>query len=185
MTDGTLDDRYFTWLYSQVGVVRNRNPHRSHWKLCKTLYTVPFDWSVPNDDNRMEDGCELRWEFFGVEGITDADPSWMGMQCSMLEMLVGLSRRAAFESSGTAGDWFWKFLQNLDLKGYTDDIYTPQIERKVRHTLDRVIYRKYAYDGGGGLFPLHNPWMDQRKVELWYQLNAYLMEGKYLEVGGP
>lgn len=180
---GTLDDRYFEWLYHKIGAVRNRNPSRSHWRLAKQLYTTPFEWTVPNDDNRMEDGCDLRYEFLDEEDIHDADPAWMGLQCSMLEMLIGLAERASFESYGAPGDWFWKLLQNVDLKGYTDAVYSTAIEREVGRTLERINHRKYNADGTGGLFPLSNPNEDQRQVELWYQLSAYLLEGGYLDHG--
>lgn len=183
MTDGTLDDRYFEWLYEQVASIRNRNPSRSHWKLLKQLYSTPFEWTVPNDDNRVEDGCELRWEFLGENHIEDADPVWVGLQCSVLEMLIGLARRAAFETPGAVDEWFWKFMQNLDLRGYTDAIYNQRIAREVNDRLERVIFRTYSYNGTGGLFPLSNPRRDQRRVELWYQLSAYLLEGDYIDHG--
>jgi hypothetical protein len=31
-------------------------------------------------------------------------------------------------------------------------------------------------DGSGGLFPLKNPQQNQRTTEIWYQMNAWLME---------
>jgi hypothetical protein len=39
-----------------------------------------------------------------------------------------------------------------------------------------VIHRYYQPNGHGGFFPLENPQDDQRHVELWYQLNEYVME---------
>lgn len=36
--------------------------------------------------------------------------------------------------------------------------------------------RYYKSDGFGGLFPLSNPMGDQRYVEVWYQMMAYLAE---------
>lgn len=182
MSNGTLDDRYLEWLYLQIGAVRNRNPRRSFWHLAKQLYITPFEWSVPNDDNRCEDGTDLRWEFLDGEHI-DADPSWMGLQCSVLEMMIALARRASFEAKGTPGDWFWLFAQNLQIRGYNDSIYSTAIEREVTETLQRFINRKYDYDGRGGLFPLRNPRQDQTRVELWYQMSAYMLEGDYIDHG--
>jgi len=45
-----LDELYFTWLYSQVGSVRTRNPARTYWSLLRYLYTKEFVWIIPNDD---------------------------------------------------------------------------------------------------------------------------------------
>jgi len=39
-----------------------------------------------------------------------------------------------------------------------------------------LIWRDYHADGRGGFFPLTNPDTDQTKVEIWYQMNAYVTE---------
>lgn len=173
---GTVDDRYFEWLYSQIGSVRSRNPARSYWKLAKKLYITEFVWLVANDDNRVEDGKELRLEFVNEQGSDGINPTWMDLGCSMLEMLIALSRRVAFLADKEPGDWFWIFIQNLDLDSYNDTRFTPHREQIVEEVLERFIYRNYFPDGIGGLFPMDNPTEDQRKVELWHQLSAYLLE---------
>lgn len=177
---GTIDDRYFEWLYSLIGAVRNRNPARSYWGLTRQLYVKEFVWIVPNDDNRVEDGKDLRREFIEQNGLDpdQIDPTWMNLGCSMLEMLIALGRRASFESEGkTSGDWFWMMINNLDLRRFNDERYDDEGAQIIDETLDCVIYRNYSYDGSGGLFPLKDPIIDQRKVELWYQLAEYLLEG--------
>lgn len=98
----------------------------------------------------------------------------------MLEMLIGLSRRVAFESDRAPGEWFWRLMNNLEFDHITDDIYEISIEEAVDATLDRVIYRHYEPSGQGGLFPLTHAQHDQRTVEVWYQLQAYLLEGTYV-----
>ena len=172
----TLDDRYFEWLYGQVAAVRNRNPARSHWKLTRQLYVKEFVWLVPNDDNRVEDGKELRYEFLNAQGIDEIDQEWLNLGCSMFEMLLALARRASFESDEASVEWFWRFIVNMGLYSYTDKIYSSEIAKKVDDALENVIFRNYAPDGTGGLFPLTRPIKDQRKVELWYQLSAFLLE---------
>lgn len=181
MSDGTLDDRYLEWLYEKVGAVRNANPRRSYWKLLRQLYSFPFDWSVPNDDNRSEDGMDLRFEFLDDSGQYEVSPTWMGLQCSVLEMLIGLSRRVCFESFGTPGDWFWHLLQNIELKNYNDAVYSAAIEREVETCVTQLVDRQYDANGVGGLFPLMHPAFDQREVELCDQMSAYLIEGNYLD----
>jgi len=180
---GTLDDAYFEWLYSQVAPLKNRNPERSYWKLLRKLYTTEFYWFVPNDDNRLEDGKELRLEFLSSSRRHFADPYglWRDLECSMLEMLIALARMAEFESSRSSIEWFWRFLHNLELDKYSDLIYEISIEEEVEEVCDRVCSRRYSYDGEGGLFPLQHATCDQREVELWYQLSSYLLEGHYVD----
>lgn len=182
--NGTLDDRYLEWLYKQIGgSLRNRNPSRSHWKLAKQLYTKKFLWFVPNDDNRAIDGMELRFEFLDESGLDTGDSLWLMLECSMLEMLIGLSRRVAYQSYGSPDEWFWTMMGNIDVRKYTDDRYNRIVELEVNEALDIVIERTYEEDGTGGLFPLLNAQRDQTKIELWYQASAYLLEGSFVENG--
>ncbi|QCG77548.1 hypothetical protein SEA_DIZZYRUDY_52 [Microbacterium phage DizzyRudy] len=184
---GTLDDAYFEWLYSQIGPLKNRNPARNFWHLCRQLYTTEFIWFVPNDDNRVEDGKELRFEFLRSTRypLTDPHGLFMGLGCSMFEMLVALSRLAAFESGRDHVEWFWRFMHNLELDQYTDEIYSrgvgDGIAEGVEETLERLNQRTYSRNGKGGLFPLRRARQDQREVELWYQMSSYLHEGHYVE----
>lgn len=175
--NGTIDDRYFEWLYSHVASVRNRNPERSYWDLTRTLYTTEFVWFVPNDDNRIMDGLALRQEFVDQYGIDDIDrQDWLTMGCSFLEMLIALARRASYEAVGASSDWFWAMMKNLELINYTDAIFEVSIFEAVKEALERINQRTYGADGDGGLFPLRHPREDQRWVEIRYQLAAYLLE---------
>ena len=143
----------------------------------RQLYVKEFVWLIPNDDNRAEDGKELRYEFINEQGIDEVDQAWLDLGCSVLEMMIALARRAAFESDDEVVEWFWRFIFNLGLNNHTDIAYKSATEREVDNVLDTVIFRTYDADGLGGLFPLTHPRQDQRKVELWYQLAAYLSEG--------
>lgn len=169
-----LDELYLTWLYRQIGDVEIANPSRTYWNLAKKLFTTEFTWTVPNDDNRLEDGRDLRYEFRDDCNLQNVDPQWFGLGCSMLEMLVALARRLAFQTDGEARAWFWHLIENLDLQGCTDR--RPFPEHHVEEVLNRVIHRTYESDGHGGLFPLRRSRDDQRRIELWYQLNAYILE---------
>lgn len=170
-----LDELYLEWLYSQVSPVKNRNPARTYWSLLRQLYKTEFVWLIPNDDNRVEDGRDLRYEFVDQHDLDDVDPFWMNLGCSMLEMLIGLSRRLSFEAEGEARVWFWHLIETLGLL-YNDKEFSPRHEKEVYRKLEDVIWRNYASDGRGGLFPLSNPTQDQREVEIWYQLCSYLVE---------
>src|SRR5690606_12696463 len=175
--DRTLDARYLDWLYKYIGDSQTRNPERSHFLLAVELFQKEFVWFVPNDDNRVEDGRILREEFFD-EMAAGRDRDWLEQECSMLEMLVALSRRCAFETNEEPIDWFWVLMDNLGLREYNDEEYNQNDDFKldVDIILDRVIQRTYDADGRGGLFPLRNPTRDQREVEIWYQMAAYILE---------
>lgn len=171
-----LDEQYFTWLYSQVGSVKLRNRSRTHWSLARQMHRKEFIWLIPNDDNRVEDGKDLRYEFLEACEIYETDPDWLGLGCSMLEMMIALSRRLSFEADGEPRVWFWHLIEMLDLEQYNDRNFDRLAEQRVDEALDQVIWRTYSPNGRGGLFPLNHATRDQREVELWYQLNAYLLE---------
>lgn len=137
-----------------------------------------FVWGVPNDDNRTEDGKDLRPEFLSTHDA-ECSNAWISQACSMLEMLIALSRRLEFESSQDTYHWFWTLLENLNLRVYTDSMYDDEVEMIVDKTLISVIDRRYRSNGVGGLFPLKRPKADQRKTEIWYQMSAYLLENDY------
>lgn len=172
--EAPLDELYLRWLYSQVGSVKTRIRARTFWGLFRQLYSTEFVWWVPNDDNRAMDGIRLRLEFMEDHDIESVDENWLGLGCSFLEMLIALSRRLAFEGGGEPLEWFWVLIRNLEMIDYTDaqENSADEISEKV----NRVIWRLYKRNGIGGLFPLRSSKQDQTEVEIWYQLNAYLLE---------
>lgn len=133
------------------------------------MYTKEFVWLIPNDDNRAKDGKDLRTEFLESTGLECQDSNWLRLGCSVLEMFVALSRRLAFETDGESSRWFWQLVDNVGLT-------LSFSKRRIDERLDELIWRNYQPDGTGGLFPLRHPHADQRQVEIWYQLNAYLLE---------
>lgn len=175
-----LDERYFKWLCNLVSPGKYKSPSRAHWKLLRQMFTKEYVWLIANDDNRLADGLDLRHEFTEAEGIQDPSELWLGLGCSFLEMVIALSRRFAFEAEGLPQEKFWIMMRNLNLIEYTDRLYLPRHEETTRvvvdEILDRVIWRSYSRDGKGGLFPLRQAAEDQRSVELWYQLSAYVLE---------
>lgn len=176
----TLDE-YFEWLCDLVDIVQ---PHISYNQLGMTLHDKPFYWTVPNDDNRAFEGIGLREKFCeenNIEYVLDYFPE----QASMLELLIALAYRceaimADMNESISMVEWFWKMLSHVGLDRFTD-VPNPGVweDYEVERTLDRIIDRRYMYDGRGGLFPLEHPNKDQRKVELWYQMSSYLLENYY------
>lgn len=169
-----LDQEYLEWLYSQVADPTERDPHLTYWILLGHLFTQEFEWRVPNDDNRLEDGKDLRREFIASKELENVPQDWVELCCSVLELMVGLARRLAFEADGEPYFWFWRMMENIRLHRYCD---SWRLETDlINHILKRLMQRTYKANGQGGFFPLKSPNKDQRKVELWYQLGAYVLE---------
>lgn len=167
-----LDDRYLEWLYSLVG---RQARGVDHWHLMKQLNSREFVYlpETPSDENRWEDGVALRRKFMVRHRDICVDKGWLEMGCTVLEMLIGLSERLSFELDGSIGEWFWRLIDNLDLTGYHDGQWDGRV---IDQTIERLIWRQYSYDGTGGLFPLQRPHQDQRRVELWFQMESYMLE---------
>jgi hypothetical protein len=165
MMMNSIGERYFEWLVSQINVTRSSKQFTG---IFRWMYHREFVWLVPNDDNRIGDAIDLRKEFWENRTIPQNG-------VSILEVIVALSRRAAFVGGGEAPDWAWIFIKNLGLNKFHDPL-TYRKDHKIEEILETFVYRLYAPDGVGGLFPLLNPPLDQTKVELWYQMHAYINE---------
>lgn len=176
-----LDELYFTWLYRQVGSTRAKDPNKTYWSVLRQLFTTEFVWFVPNDDNRVEDGRDLRNEFLFSSKIYEVDPDWLNQGCSFLEMMIALSRRVAFQMEGKSVRWFWHLMKNLGIDNVVDSLYDEKVAEHIQENLERVVWRTYDYSGFGGIFPLEEPEEDQCDVEIWYQAQAYLMELEHLK----
>jgi len=174
-----LDELYLSWLYEQVAVPEFHDRDLTYWKLLKILYQKPFEWDVvKNDENRASDGIALRGQFILRKQIEEADPNWLEMDCSMLELMVGIAKRLEFEVGyGGAHYWFWVMMDNIGLIGFSDEKrFTKRQVARIESILDDVIERNYEPNGVGGLFPLKHSRYDQRKRELWYQMNDFILE---------
>lgn len=176
MPNASLDERYLNWLYGQVASVKTRHRHRTFWSLFRQLHETIFVAIVSHDENRIGDCRDLRYEYLAAAEDEEGDPDWTRSPSSMLELLIVLSRALAFEMDDKVETWFWHLIDVLELEQFNDRAYNQAAQEEISQTLDRVIWRTYGADGHGGLFPLRKADRDQRDVELWYQLNAYLLE---------
>lgn len=176
-TDEVKTD-YFHWLTELVGV---EFEEFGFWLLLKQLHKRKFYWSVPNDDNRADDGLMLRTTYIN-------DTYYMRYKyhldgdCTVLEMLVALAIRINDimfepEEGDNIGKWFWEMMDNIGLSIYTDEDW---VDLDSTFTIDKCLTefldRQYLRNGSRGLFPLKNAKKDQREVEIWYQMHAYLQE---------
>lgn len=179
-----LVNDYYHWLCEFVDI---NNSKRSYFLLMQTLHNKPFFWTVPNDDNRADDGIMLRTRFVKDMGYDDYAVKMLERPCSMLEMLIALAQRMDtimdnLDNVDRTNKWFWEILGNIGLDQFTDEKYFDMGgELKIVNILNDVLERKYKKNGQGGLFPLKKPTKDQRKIEIWYQMSAYILENYYFD----
>lgn len=164
-----IDYDYFEWLVSQVDI---RTDH-SYIYVFERMHNLEFVWTVPNDDNRVQDAIDLRLEFL------DYASGHLNLAgATLLEILISLSRRCAFTAGGPEYLWAWRLLKNLGLTKIFDPVSADEAQR-VEDILYALVWRTYEPNGKGGFFPLKYPKEDQTKVEIWYQLNAYVIEATH------
>lgn len=172
--DEPIEDVYFNWLYSKVASVDVPTPSLTYLTLLRDLHATEFVWIVTGDDNRAQDGLDVRKQFL-EQARLNYDPAWMSIGCSVLEMLIAFSKKADFQVDFGEREWFWIFLSNLNLSDL-NDAAQDNITEIVIEVMDQFLWRTYRRNGDGGMFPLKRTSNDQRKVELWYQFCEYLVD---------
>jgi hypothetical protein len=171
--------QYFNWLYDRVCLERDVESAISYTLVCDRMHGITFKALVPHDENRIADGAELRNDFLiETEGFQLDQIDVMYPTASVFEVLVGLAKRADFMVDMSEMMWFTKFLMNLKLDRYTDEYCLTKPTWRVSRILTTFNERTYGADGRGGIFPLRRPLNDQRRVELWYQMGAYMTENR-------
>lgn len=179
MVHDRIVNEYFEWLIDYVGESRYARGV-SYTSLLARLHYIPFTYSIAKDQNRAEDGIDLRYRFALMEGYEDAIEEVLDIldaPCSVLEMMVALAIRCeeTIMDDSCIGDrtaqWFWGMINNLGLGSmYNDNFDESYVVDVVACFLDR----EYEPDGRGGLFTIRDCDDDLRNVEIWYQLCWYL-----------
>lgn len=155
-----------------------------YFHLCSSLMEYPFTPVLEMDENRSYECMALRSDFadgYDPEAIDILDEIY-GEYGTMMELLVVLAEKMQYnlmdsEFEAGAGKWFRELLRNTGLYESCNRCYGQEgYEEYVIDILDRINYRKYGWDGEGGLFPLKLPRQDQRYTELIVQMNDYIEE---------
>lgn len=178
MTEADLNDRYFHWMYQLVYDERYCEG-LSYYVLLKHLNGIDFCYGVAMDNNREEDGIDLRYRFgyensykrSMISAYLDNRP------CSVLEMMAALAFRCEEHImndpavGNRTGQWFWSMIKSLGLMGMDDDHFDEEYVNKAIH---RFLNREYERNGTGGLFTIENSTRDMRTAEIYYQMCWYL-----------
>ncbi len=139
------------------------------------LHGTPFRYSVSRDENRAQDGIDLRWRYSYLNGYDDLSDFLSG-PCSVLEMMVALAIKCEeIMDDATYGDrtgqWFWQMVVSLGLGGMYDEAFDKGYSIQC---IERFLDRRYSSNGRGGLFTVRGAHRDMRDLEIWYQMDDYL-----------
>ena len=179
------NDPYFDWLCILIGI-DSRTSGRNYGILARALHSIEFRAKLPEDRNRGMDGMQLRVEFMKYHGPYGSSVN--RGPCTMLEFFVALAKSMSFLRGGNASGhkteyYFWKMMDNLKLTKLTDDKWHYlNGDFFVEDAIWRIQERQYDYSGAGGIFPLLHAREDQRRVEIWYQMHAWLGENCELDL---
>ena len=178
-----MEEEYFDFLLSFLDEDESQLPSIfGNYYLLSKLHRIDFRYSLMMDRNRDMDGREWRNRYGG-----ELPPAFLKRPASVLEVILGLADRMAFELDDEAGitQYFWELTDNLGINymdyQFEDD---PDIDLIIKRKIDRWMSRQYDSDGRGGIFPLksvprfsgENEFPNQNRLELWYQMQLYLAE---------
>ena len=168
------DELYFDWFVDKLDGA-------DYICLFELLHSIEFVPMLAEDLNRSNDGAYQRWLFHEDTGEDVPKSEWGAYSCSMLELMGSVAdamHDMLYEpdNGSSPAFWFHVLLGHLGLYMMTDRYFTvnPEATDECLDIVDRLLSRKYNRDGtGGGLFPLPGDPEDLRKMEIWYQMNAY------------
>lgn len=161
------DQSYFDELYALSQIDDNY-----HVVMMK-LFETEFYSLVDHDENREKDGLEIREELGGE----------LSGPARLLEVLLGICKRMDFnlcDSESERVPWkdsFEEIFENLGLDELTDEGFCSSwMPEKLDKIVKNLLDRKYKKNGIGGFFPVKRCKADQREIEIWYQMQQYIIE---------
>jgi len=176
-----LSDGYFRWLLGILGF--KETAECRYLSMLSYLYSTDFKLTDPvvgHDENRLSDAFELRATF--SNNFTDPVlPKIFEEPMSVLEVLTAFAMRIdddiMYDGSLHASKWFFIMIDNLGMTNFTDDAlgldWTIEDEEQI---VDIWMSRQYRGDGKGSIFPLKCPGVDQKNLEMWYQMQEWFRE---------
>lgn len=176
-------EAYFEWLCDKVKTEDSEN----RIFLLNHLFKKEFYYIIALDQNREKDGKVMRDRFVyrtsDDEKVQEAMHQDLIGPSNILEVMVSLAERMDFElinedrSREPYSESFWEMVKNADWFDFTDCEFGHgwdyvELDKKIEQLLER----KFKKNGEGSWFPISGKCDDQRKTEIWYQMQAYLIE---------
>jgi len=172
-----LEMLYFKWLKSKV----KRRDDKQFSLLLYDLWKKTFYSTVSFDENRASDGLYLRWIWARKNKCTDNDMAIFG-ECRVLEMMIafawkGVSYISYEKTQMKSKDLFWMMIDNVGLGDHDNKYYNEHedCEFEVNNILDMMLERRYSKDGKGCFFPLTRKSKILVELDLWSQLNQFII----------
>lgn len=165
--------------YLQYLIWRGRLERMTRYgRLFDILHNIEFVYKLERDENRDADGVSLRDDYEIPYDYLEMDDEFFDRRCSVLEMLIALAIKVDDEFIGDPAEehpeeFFMKMIKNLGLDKFKGNRYR---ESDVIKIVNRWMRREFNRDGIGSPFPVRESRQDQRKLEIWDQMNAYLSE---------
>ena len=176
---------YLDWLESFTIDEQVPDDRRlTYKKLLRKLWDIPFVGSIGNDDDRGDEGLELRTRYNDIlakkagrgEFVTPDVHDIYG-DCRVLEMLIALSMRMydLMQDMGiynSVSRWFWEIMSNVGFDELDDYIYDDLDGDGIVESMVNDIQSLHERKSGrpGGWFYVE----DWRSLEIWYQMHEYL-----------
>ncbi len=176
---------YIEWLESfTIDETMSDDRRPTYGYLLKKLWSMPFYGSIGNDDDRGDEGLELRTRYnsilarnTGVDFRLIPDANAIFGECRVLEMLVALSMRMydLMQDMGvynSVSRWFWEIMHNVGFDDLDDSVYLESNGDQVVENVVTDILELHERKSGrpGGWFYVS----DWRNLEIWYQMHEYL-----------
>ena len=156
-------ERYFDWLMAIVG-----GPGE-YKDVIDVLWSTEYWSDIPNDENRANDGLELRY-FYEEETGFECEKNGA---CTVLEMMIALANRMenAFFYDPKVGNrtnlWFWEMFYNA---GFANFGKNGQKKWPFAHFLQKFLARK----SGTFFFEIDKKPENWAKIEVWKQVCAHV-----------
>lgn len=167
--------------------------------LCRTMHDIEFIVFNPMDENRVGHAEKMRDNWLDSLNVKDERlkieyaKDICDRPVSFFEIIVSLCVSANDiladpNKPDFVSEFFWQLMDNMVQYGsygskYTkanevlsDDMWNSFTENTTIANVKRIVTRTYHADGVGGLFPLKNPHINQRKEEMWTCCIAYINE---------
>lgn len=170
-----MDDLWYEYLEFLIWRC-NLRKYTKYRQLFEVLHNMEYTWVLDRDENRAEDGRDLRDEYEGFDDLI-LDEVYK-RPCSVLEMMLALSIAADDNIIGDPSEehpevFFLEMLKNL---GLTEIHMRRDSENEIKRVIRRWLDRKFEKNGVGSPFPVYTDQRDQRKMEIWDQVNNYIFE---------
>lgn len=164
---------YLEYLIITCNLYGYRN---SYYNLFWTLHNIQFTYRIERDENRVEDGHDLREGYsipnrFSIKDHEYFYAHWV----SVLEVLIALAIRVDNEIIGDPANphpeiFFMEMIENLELRRHKTD------QNTIRQVVEDWLERRFDRCGFGSPFPVTDDDRDQRGLEMWDQMVSYLNE---------